>query len=314
MQEASDKKYLEFRRCVICGIRVYSSKAPQCEWCEDEGAHGILHSLLDRVTEFLETSEPSNPRDDQAMGFIADIGGLASKHPYLAWLRRALTMLLERGVVKRMSSPERIWGSQLIMRAKRILPLLSKINLCGFNVNDESQLEITWPKGSIIRRAHTWLQTDAGKNDTASFLLGFVLLHAIDESLEKIEENAALAFDEGVATLYPIEYSDSGMPSGLRLPKSITAVISFVLGSWARGWNEFDEFSLHKFLDARGVTGKDYNETIGLLSQTVPGISHGILDYETYSYGGVPIKRFRYSSAVLNLRELLREMSRERTR
>lgn len=312
--QSEERETHGFARCVVCGIRLYSASIPRCEWCEDQRIHEVLHSLLQHISEYLGSSEPSTPRADPPMAFVADIGALASKHPYLSWLRKALTLLLERGVVKRTASAERIWGTNLLVRTKRVLPLLTRINLCGLNVDSDGRMEIEWPTGSILKRANSWLQTEPSRNDTAAFLLGYILLNAIDETIESLDSGQPLTFDVGVSRLYPIEYDENGQPEGLRMPKGITSVISFVIGSWARGWTEFDEFTLHKFLEGRGVTGKEYDEAIGMLSQTVPGMSHSMMEYEIYSYGGVPVKRFRYSQAVLNLRNYLRQRLEERTR
>jgi hypothetical protein len=273
--------------------------------------HTILHSLLEYTNEFLSKHEPLTPRADLATSFIADIGKLANRHIYFRSLAKILTLLIERCAVKRINEATKIWGPNLLMEAKRVLPLFAKIGLCSFEVQgDDIKLECS--QRSIVKRAAAWIQTEPTRNETASFLLGYVLLYALDETIEILDSQKKLGFSQGVACLYPVEYDKNGNLTGLRMPKGITAVLSFILGSWARGWNEFDELTLHNFLDKRGVTGKEYNEAAGLLSQTVPGVDHSILEFETYSHGGVPIKRFRYSEAVRNLRELLRNRVRER--
>lgn len=303
--------FVELMRCAVCGIRLYSEGVSRCEWCEDPMVHNLLHSLLEHVDEFLANHEPATPREDLGMSFITDIGELAARHTYFTSLAKILTLLIERGAVKRISDAERIWGDYLMMEAKRVLPLFAKVGLCSFKVDGNGHIQIEWPPGSIIKRANAWLQTESGRNETASFLLGYILLHALDETMEILDSQKKLAFGQGIARLYPVEYRD-GKPSGLRMPKGITAVVSFILGSWARGWNEFDEFTLHKFLDYRGLTGREYTQAVGLLSQTVPGISHSLVEFETYSNGGVPVKRFRYSEPVRNLRDRLIGRARER--
>jgi len=42
-------------------------------------------------------------------------------------------LLIERGVVKRESNAEKIWGVNLLLNAKRILPLMQEINLLKFS-------------------------------------------------------------------------------------------------------------------------------------------------------------------------------------
>lgn len=312
-EKSQEQYFVDFHRCVICGLRKYSPGAPICEWCEDARVEEILSALLDRVDEFLATNELTNPRTDAALAFVTDFGLLASKHTYFTSLKKVMTLLIERGAVKKMTDAEIIWGPNLLIDAKRVLPLFAKLNLCSFKADDRGNIEIGWPAGSIIKRAHGGLETEPGKNEMASFILGYILLNALRSTLAALSKNHRLGFDEGVACLYPVEYSENGKPVGLRLPKSITAVLSFLLGSWAQGWVEFDEFTLHRFLHGRGLTGRALNEAIALISQTVPGVSSAMLEYSTYSPGGVPVKRFRYSLDVRNLRDNLRSRVRERS-
>jgi hypothetical protein len=286
----------------------------RCEWCEDVRTGQILESLLSYVQEYLDTHEPSSPHVEPALAFVADIGELATKHPYFSSLKKVLTMLIEKGVVKRLSSAERIWDPNLLLDAKRLLPLFKQIGLCSFSVDKTTGLiTLEWPPKAIVRRAHAWLQTEPGRNETASFLLGYTLLHALQETIRAIDRDGKLGYNEGIARIYPMEYSDKGEPTGLRFPKGFTAVLSFLFVSWARGWNEFDELSLQSFLRSRGVTGREFSLATGLLSQTVPGISHAILEFETYTQGGPPIKRFHYSERVRLLRDNLRGRLRERS-
>jgi len=315
MQEAvEDKQYfVSFGRCIICGMRLYSSNAPRCDWCEDVRLHQIVDSLLERLNQYLEEHEPSNPRVDSALAFVADIGQLSTKHPYFSSLRKILTLLMERGVVDGEFDAQKIWGPNLLMDARKLLPLFSRTGLCTFRVDTKSSKITIEMKGkSIMKRAHSWLQTEPGRNETASFLMGYTFLQAIQETMQALDKEGKLPLNEGVARIYPTEYSDKGEAVGLRLPKGITSVLAFLLGSWARGWNEFDEFTLHTFLRNRGVGGREYDAALALLSQTVPGISHGIVDYEVYTQGGTPVKRFKYSESVRRLRDELR--SRERPR
>jgi len=315
MQEAvEDKRYfVSFNRCVICGMRLYSPDVPRCEWCGEPKLHSILHSLLDHLADYLAEHEPPNPRVEPAMALVADIGQLSTKHPYFSSLKKVLTLLMERGVIDGEVEAEKIWGPNLLMDARKLLPLFEKTGLCTFHVSDTTgQIRVGWKGKSIMKRAHSWLQTEPGRNETASFLMGYTLVQAIEETMEALDSEGKLELNEGVARIYPTEYSDKGEAVGLRLPKGITAVLAFLIGSWARGWNEFDEFTLHTFLRNRGVGGREYDAALALLSQTVPGVSHAIVDYVLYSQGGTPVKRFKYSESVRNLRDNLRSRERER--
>lgn len=306
--------FKNFNQCVICGIRLYSSSKARCDWCQDPSLHQIIHEILQATKEYLIENEPTSPSDEPVLRFISDIGELSAKHPYISSLSKIITLLIERGVVKRENSAEKIWGVNLLLNAKRILPLMQEINLITYEIIGEANIEINIPSDSILKRAHYWIQTEPNSNDAASFILGYIILGALNETIEAVEEDGELGFHEGVARIFPLAYGDDGIPKGLRMPKGIISIIAFIIGSWVKGWNEFDEFTLHKFLQLRGVTGKEFSKTIGILSQTVPGISHSILEYETYSQGGIPIKRFNYSKYVRELREYLRTRMVERER
>ena len=86
MQIGDGGLIVNFKRCVICGLRLYSSDDLICDWCEEPNMHQTLHSLLNYVEEFLSENEPkigSQGKEIQSNVTDNDSAKMASSHGVL---------------------------------------------------------------------------------------------------------------------------------------------------------------------------------------------------------------------------------------
>lgn len=298
-------------RCLVCGRRLAGdSLKPLCNWCGASKFYEVLSSVVDILDSQLMESDRIDVDENPLFSLIADLGMLGSKHPLMAMPRKVISIIITELAGK--ASPEinvnKLWSAAGLRSIHDFLELLLEYGLVTIDENGET---VRIPEDSIFRKAYAGLETQPRFNRSAAFILGYLTLKSIKQTLEKINFNGTLLCGEGITKLYSIS-TDENDNVQIRMPKSYIATISFVFGSWAKGWDEFSELELHKFLSSCGITGKEYRYVVGLL--TGAGIAvHGLYkEFKPEVLGRKPIYRFKLSDEYLRVRERVYERMRER--
>lgn len=311
MAYREENNFIPNRRCIVCGRVLELSDKPLCNWCGDEKLYRVLSSTVDLIDSEVSKSERIDVEGNNLFSLVADIGMFSNQHPLLAMHRKIISLIIT-GIGKGITNIEidKLWDVAGLRRVQDFLNLLEGYGL--INIDNENG-RITIPSDSIFHKVYSELETRPRFNRSAAFVLGYVTLKAMRETIEKIKAKGKLLCGEGITKLYSITIGKNGNVD-VRIPKSYTATLSFVFGSWAREWEEISELELHKFLSSCGITGRMYRGILSFLTGATP-VVHGLYkSFQPDLLGKITIYRFKISDEYLRVREMVYERMRERER
>jgi hypothetical protein len=295
---------VEGSRCIVCGDRI--SAGQLCDWCRDPRLEEVLRGLIEEVDSQLKQATRIDVKANPTFSLIADLGILGTRHPLLSSPSKIIAMLITEGGkgIREFRVRDLYYGQ------RDVKPFLMMLHDLGFVVYDEAKEEVTIPDDSILLKIKHELEIDPRRNPAAAFALGYATLRSILKTLE-LAKQRVVQYGEAVTCLYSITKSTEGKVR-ITMPKSYMATLSFVLGFWARGFTEFSELDLHKFMVDRGVTGKEFKEVLATLSCAF-ATAHGLYERASVEHlGRVVVHRFRLSEDYVKLYERVRARQRAR--
>jgi len=294
-------------KCIICGERLVTDSEQLCGWCREPELEDLLKALLEEVDSQLKQNPRIDVKENPSFSLVADLGILGIRHPLLASFSKVIARLIvEGGKGVRKLSVSRLYYGQ-----RNILPFLLLLNDFGIITYNEDRQEVEIPESSPLLKVKYEIEVEPRRNPAAAFILGYVTLNAILQTLKIIKERR-LSYGEGVTGLYSITRDPLTGRVRVTMPKSYMATIAFVMGSWAHGFKEFSELDLHKFMAQRGVTGKEFNYVLGTLSCAF-ATPHALYEKISVEHlGRIPIHRFRLNQEYIRLYERLRQRVRYR--
>lgn len=277
-----------------------------CSWCRDARFESVLRALIEDVDEQLQQTTRVDVKTNPTFSLIADLGILGIRHPRLSSLAKMVArFIIEGGRGVRTLRLENLRYGQKDPR-----PLLLLLDNFGLVKYDEEKGEVKIPETSILLKVKYELEVDPKRNPAAAFVLGYLTLKAMLQTIEIIKTRP-VQYGEGITALYSITKDKKGQIKMI-MPKSYVATLSFVLGHWVRGFTEFSELDLRKFMIMRGITGKEFSEILASLSCAF-ATSHALYERVSAEYlGRVPIYRFKLSDEYFRVYERLRERARIR--
>lgn len=306
-----EEKSVPKDRCIICGRRFGEPREkPLCNWCGTSKFYEVLSSVVDVLDSQLAESERIDVDDNPLFSLVADLGMLGSKHPLMAMPWKVISSIITELAGRASSEVDinKLWNAAGLRNIHDFLELLLEQNLITL---DEHRETVKTSMNSIFHKAYADLEIKPRFNRSTAFILGYITLKSMKETLEKINSNGTLLCGEGITKLYSISIDENDKVR-IRMPKSYLATISFVFGSWAKGWDEFSELELHKFLASCGITGREYRYVVGMLTGASSAV-HGLYkEFKPEVLGRKPIYRFKLSDEYVRVRERIYERMRER--
>ncbi|MEM2261194.1 MAG: hypothetical protein QXW55_04295 [Candidatus Bathyarchaeia archaeon] len=291
-------------RCIVCGEPIEQEQL--CSWCKDPRFESILQSLVENVDEQLQQTTRIDVKMNPTFSLIADLGLLGIRHPYLALPSKILARLInESGKGKRVLEVNNLRYGQ-----KNPFPFLLLLDAFGLIKYNMQMNEIHIPDDSILLKIRHEIEVDPKRSPAAAFALGYLTLKAMLQTIN-IAKTKTVEYGEGITALYSATRDRNGRIK-IVMPKSYVAALSFIFGYWARGFTEFSELDLHKFMVVRGITGKEFSEVLANLSCAF-ATAHALYERISTEYlGRVPIYRFKLNEEYVRLYERLRERTRVR--
>ncbi|MEM2292936.1 MAG: hypothetical protein QXO15_05810 [Nitrososphaerota archaeon] len=290
-------------RCIVCGEPLQQGQL--CNWCKDSRFESILRSLVENVDEQLQQTTRIDVKTNLTFSLIADLGLLGIRHPYLTSFSKILARLInEGGKGKRVLKIDDLRYGQ-----KNPFPFLSLLNTFRL-IKYNEQTNISIPDDSILLKIRHEIDVDPKRNPAAAFALGYLTLKAMLQTID-IAKTRMVDYGEGITALYSAT-RDRGGQIKIMMPKSYVATLSFIFGYWARGFTEFSELDLHRFMVIRGITGKEFSEILANLSCAF-ATTHAFYERISAEYiGRMPVYRFKLNEEYVRLYERLRERARIR--
>lgn len=292
-------------RCVICSEPV-DQEQQLCSWCKDTRFESILRALIEDIDEQLQQATRIDVKKNPSFSLVADLGILGVRHPYLSSLTKMVARLIvEGGRGVRILKLEKLRYGQKDPR-----PLLLLLDNFGLAKYDEQANEVGIPETSILLKVRYEIEMDPKRNPAAAFVLGYLTLKAMLQTLNIIKTRP-IQYGEGITAFYSITRDEKGQTKVI-MPKSYISTLSFIFGYWVRGFTEFSELDLRRFMIMRGITGKEFSEILASLSCAF-ATSHALYERISAEYlGKLPIYRFKLNDEYFRIYERLRERARIR--
>jgi len=300
-------------RCIICGYRKLDTEQkhlaePLCGFCANPRFMAVLDEVIEQLDNEIEGSTIIDCDSNPLFSFVADLGMLGTQHPSLASMRKALGQLVRQVAAEGMAEVDQLrWSGARFRQTVVVLGLLHELGLISF----EQENRVVKPTTLLFSKVATATEVDARLERASTFVLGHVILKAINRTLHLVKEEGRLYLGEGITKIYPRNKEDRVM-----IFKGYTALISLVFGySWALGRNEIDESFLHLFLSNRGVTGRDYFTMKNWLTGSQPGSVIALYTFETHKgVDGFPVCVLKLNPEYQRIRDRILERVRERER
>lgn len=311
----SIKVRLTNNRCWLCGYRkIVKSEIMLlpyiCHWCSGEKVIGLINDIVIDAKEYLNQGKLSNCEDIDVLSFVADIGELGARHPYLKQFSKMMSIIAVQVALEHKYTPDRLVK---VANGENLSEKWARVRECIDFLIDVGLLEVG--EGRYIyeryRPSHLLLSLTASVEvidvekelppRIAACIAGYAWLHGISTTINWLKEGAQGEV-KGIAKLYA-----KGRDGKLSIPKSFTAPIMYLLGHLASGHDEFSEIELRTWLSSREILGKDADLIINLLARVIPS-SHRLVNlvYDGHIY------HFKFNPLYVRMRERYRERRRER--
>lgn len=309
-------------RCWICGYRKLEQEIknlpyPLCAWCfshEESGERLTPEELIKHIVleteEYLKSESLVRCEDIDELSFMADIGDLGARHPYLKQFTSmigliAVQIALEKKyTLKKLleiaqgPTPERRW-----QRVYECITFLLDVGLLERGEGKHFQ-ERFRPSNILLDLAPSIEAVSKVDKELppriSNCIAGYALLRGIKASIEGLKGSGKDLI--GILKLYP--KSDDG---GIWIPKRFTATTMFLVGHLAHGYNEFSENDIRVWLSSREITWGDATWIINWLNRTIPS-AHRLVDPR---FDGITY-HFLVNQKYTRMRERYRERRRNR--
>ncbi|MEM3504273.1 MAG: hypothetical protein QXE05_05250 [Nitrososphaeria archaeon] len=286
-------------RCVICGEHL-NDPTQLCSWCGDPNLEESLKALIYEVEDRMQQMDRIDIKAEPVFSLIADMGLLGLRHKLLTSFTKALaTLILESARTNRLSLRKIQYGQRNV---EQFILLLQDLNFVNYNRNIR---EISIPDGSIFYKIRHEVEIEPRRNPAAAFILGYIVLKVLLRTIETIKGGEKITFGEGITLLYSLTSKDDKIK--VMMPKGFTAALVFILGHLSRGFVDFSEIDLRKFMNERGVTGKEFETILATYTCAFASV-HALFERaEVQSFGRLTIYWFRLNSEYTRIYERIRE-------
>jgi hypothetical protein len=297
----SNIEYVIEGRCVICGEHIDDS-IQLCSWCQDPNLEESLKALVYDIEDKIHQLDRIDIKAEPIFSLIADMGLLGLRHKLLTSFTKALaTLILESARTNKLSLKKVQYGQRNV---EQFILLLQEFNLVNY---DRNLREITIPVDSVFYKIRHEVEIEPRRNPAAAFILGYIVLKVLLKTIQTIKEGKRITFGEGITLLYSLISKDDKIK--VMMPKGFTAALVFILGHLSRGFVDFSEIDLRKFMNERGVTGKEFETILATYTCAFASV-HALFERaEVQSYGRITIYWFRLNSEYTRLYERIRTRS-----
>lgn len=303
-------------RCWICGYKKVTRSEMVllpylCSWCSREQIVTLINDIITDAEEHLNQGELGRCEDIDTLSFIADIGELGIRHPYLNQFSRILsTMAVQLALEHRYTFDKLLKvvdGGNVPTKMIRVYECITFLRDVGLLEDGEGRYiyERYKPSSLLLDLTASVEVVDVEKGlppRVAGCITGYAWLRGISATINWLKEGAK-GGSKGIAKLYP--RSEDGK---LLIPKLFTAPTMYMLGYLASGYNEFSEDELRAWLNPRGISGNDANFIVNLLARVIPS-NHRLINpfYDGHAY------HFKFNISYIRMRERYRERRRGRS-
>lgn len=313
---------LSRKRCGICGYRKIREPEVRllpylCYWCspneiKELGPRELIEDMTVEAEGHLKQKRLTSCESIDVLSFIADIGELGSRHPYLKQFSSMLGLIAAQVALERRYTPERLLkvasgGNPMIKRARvrQCIEFLTDVGLLERG-KGKYIYERFRPSDLLLDLATSVEAVSRVESELpprlANCVAGYALLKGIGIAIDWLR-GGAQGEPSGIIKLYPM-----GTNGKLWIPKSFTAPTMFLLGHLAHGHGELSENYLRAWLSSREISGKDANWIVNWLARTVPSSSHRLVDP---LYNG-RVYHFKFNPSYVRMRDRYRDRRRRR--
>jgi hypothetical protein len=282
-----------------------------CHWCSREQVATLINDVITDAEEHLNRGELGRCEDIDTLSFIADIGELGIRHPYLKQFSRILSTMAVQLALEHRYTPNKLLkavdGGDTSTKWAKVYECITFLRDVGLLEHGEGRYiyERYKPSSLLLDLTASIEVIDVERGlppRVAGCITGYAWLRGINITINWLKEGAQ-GGPKGIAKLYPRSEDKE-----LFIPKLFTAPTMYILGYLASGHNEFSEGELRKWLNPRGILGDDANFVINLLARIIQS-NHRLVNplYDGYAY------HFKFNPSYIRMRERYRERRRERT-
>jgi hypothetical protein len=300
------KIQLSSDKCWVCGYRKEVKSEITllpyiCGWCSGEKVMALINDIITEARENLSQGKLGTCEDIDVLSFVADIGELGARHPYLKQFSKMMSIIAVQVALEHRYTP---WRLIKVADGKSVSEKYARVCECIDFLVDVGLLELSEgkhiyerykPSDLLLALTASVEAVDVEKElppRMAACIAGYAWLQGINDTINWLKMGAR---DErkGIIKLYA--KSEDG---GLFIPKSFTAPVMYLLGHLANGYNEFSEAELRTWLNLRGISGGDADLIVNLFARVVPS-SHRMVNiiYDGYVY------HFKFNPSYIRMRE-----------
>jgi hypothetical protein len=304
---------LDSDRCWVCGYKKVTESeiklSPRiCYWCSEEQVMGLIDDIVMEAKECLSRGKLGECEDIDVLSFVADIGELGARHPYLKQFSRMMSIIAVQVALEHRYTPDKLVKvangesvSEKWARAHECIAFLVDVGLLELG-GGKYIYERYRPSDLLLALTASVEAVDVEGRlppRVAACIAGHAWLHGISATIKWLKEGAQ-GEAKGIAKLYA-----KSKDGKLSIPKSFTAPTIYLLGHLAGGHSEFSEVELRTWLSFRGISGSDADFIVNLLARVVPS-NHRLTNLV---YDGRAC-HFKLNSSYIRMRERYRERRR----
>jgi hypothetical protein len=300
-------------KCWICGFRKVTKSEIElspyvCYWCSGERVVSLISNVVAEAKDHLSRGELSRCEDLDVLSFVADIGELGARHPYLKQFSKMMSIIAVQVALEHKYTPERLIKAAI---GKNVTEKWTRVHECITFLVDVGLLELGEgryvyerykPSDLLLDLTASVEAADVEKElppRMAACVAGYAWLSGINATINWLKEGAR-GEAKGIAKLYA--RSKEGK---LLIPKLFTAPTMYLIGHLAGGHDEFSEDDLRTWLSFREISGSNADYIINLLARVIPS-SHRLVNI---IYKG-DVYHFKFNPLYIRMRERYRERRR----
>jgi hypothetical protein len=268
----------------------------------------LINDVVMEAKECLSQGKLGKCEDIDALSFVADVGELGVRHPYLKQFSRMMSIIAVQVALEHKYTPDRLVKaangesvSEKWARARECIAFLADVGLLELG-GGKYIYERYRPSDLLLALTASVEAVDVERGlppRAAACIAGYAWLRGVSATVNWLREGAQ-GEAKGIAKLYA-----KSKDGRLSIPKSFTAPTMYLLGHLAGGHSEFSEAELRTWLGLRGISGGDADFIVNLLARVVPS-SHRLINliYDGRAY------HFKLNPSYIRMRERYRERGR----
>lgn len=283
---------LDNDRCWICGYEKLEEEVkhvpyPLCTWCSHSGGledklstKEMIEYVISEVEKHLRDGNLIQCENIDELSFIADIGDLGARHPYIKQFTSMIGIMAVQVALEKKYTPKRLLqvaqGLTPEGKWQRVYECLSFLADVGLLERGEGRYiyERFRPSKTLLDIAPSIEAVSRVDKEMppriSNCIAGYALLRGIEISINQLRRNDKNLM--GILRLYPKSHGGK-----LWVPKRFTAPTMFVLGHIAHGYSEFSENDLRTWLSLRKISWEDATWIINWLNRAIPSV-HRLVD------------------------------------